>query len=75
MTYCKRISLVVTSSVFFLVSSYSAGISGEVIANMLRLTVLKKYPGKVSTCEIGLPIKNNNLVLPCGCSTRWESND
>ena len=60
---------------FFLVSSYSAGISGEVIANMLRLTVLKNHPGKVYSCEIGLPIKNNNLVLPCGNSTRWESND
>ena len=60
---------------FFLVSSYSAGISGEVIANMLKLTVLKNHPGKVSSCEIGLPIKSNNLVLPCGYSTRWESLD
>jgi 23S rRNA (cytosine1962-C5)-methyltransferase len=60
---------------FFLVSSYSAGISGEVIANMLKLTVLKNHPGKVYSCEIGLPIKSNNLVLPCGNSTRWESND
>ena len=60
---------------FFLVSSYSAGFSGEIIANMLRLTVEKKYIGKITCNEIGIMIKENNLVLPCGNYTRWESND
>ncbi len=60
---------------FFLVSSYSAGFSGEIIANMLKLTVNKKYPGLITTSEIGLPIKENDLLLPCGNYTRWESND
>lgn len=60
---------------FFLVSSYSAGISGEVIANMLKLTVNKKFEGKVSASEIGLPITNSDLILPCGNYTRWEKND
>lgn len=61
-------------ALFFLVSSYSAGISGEVIANMLKLTVNKKIPGKVSASEIGLPITNSDLILPCGNYTRWERN-
>ena len=60
---------------FFLVSSYSAGFSGEVIANMLRLTVNKKHNGIIKTSEIGIPIKDSDLVLPCGNYTRWESND
>ncbi len=62
-------------ALFFLVSSYSAGISGEVIANMLKLTVNKKIPGKISASEIGLPITNSDLILPCGNYTRWEKND
>ena len=35
----------------------------------------KKYGGKVEAGEIGLPITENDLVLPCGIYGRWESND
>ena len=51
---------------FFLVNSYTGGLSKEVLANIFKLTILKKYNGKIETDEIGLPIVANNLVLPCG---------
>ena len=35
----------------------------------------KKYSGKIYSDEIGLPIKNSNLVLPCGIYGRWEKNE
>ena len=60
---------------FFLINSYTTGISSTVLANILNLTVSKKYKGKVESGEIGLPIKNNNLILPCGIYGRWESNE
>ena len=49
---------------FFLVNSYS-GLSPKVIENVLIITN-KKNNAKISSCEIGLPITNNNLTLPCG---------
>ncbi len=58
---------------FFLINSYTTGISATVLNNLLTIAVDKKYPGKISCGEIGLPIKNNNLVLPCGIYGRWES--
>ena len=55
-----------------LVNSYS-GLSPELLKNLLLLT--NKRKGIISCDEIGLPIKKNNLVLPCGIYGRWEENE
>lgn len=61
---------------FFLINSYTTGISSIVLENILRTTILPLYPnGKVDAGEIGLPITRDNLVLPCGIYGRWETND
>ncbi len=57
---------------FFLINSYTTGISSEVLGNLLKLN-LKKYKGTISSGEIGLPMSNSELVLPCGIYGRWES--
>ena len=57
---------------FFLINSYTTGISSTVLANILNLTVEKKYKGKVTSGEVGLPMENSNLILPCGIYGRWE---
>ena len=56
---------------FFLINSYTTGISAEVLGNILKIN-LKRYKGKISSGEIGLPMKNSNLILPCGIYGRWE---
>ena len=58
---------------FFLINSYTTGISSKVLENILYLTVSKKYKGNVSSGEVGLPMENSKLVLPCGIYGRWES--
>ena len=56
---------------FFLINSYTTGISSTVLENILRLNIHKK--GKFSNGEIGLPMKESKLILPCGIYGRWES--
>lgn len=56
----------------FLINSYTAGLSKTIIETVLSLTVGKKYSGKISSSELGIPLKNSNLILPCGSYTRWE---
>ena len=58
---------------FFLINSYTTGISSTVLANILNLTVTKKYKGKVESGEIGLPMEKSSLVLPAGIFGRWEN--
>ena len=56
---------------FFLINSYTTGLQPTVLSNILKLKVQKKYGGCVSADEIGLPVENENLILPCGASGRW----
>ena len=57
---------------FFLVNSYTTGMSGSVMKNIYKLTLDKKFSGTVDIDEVGLPITNGGLVLPCGYSARWQ---
>lgn len=57
---------------FFLINSYTTGLAPSVLTYMLGLEVEKKFGGKVSSDEIGLPVSSTGLVLPCGASGRWE---
>ena len=57
---------------FFLINSYTTGISNMVLKDILELTVAKKHKGKIEAGEIGLPMENSKLVLPCGIYGRWE---
>lgn len=58
--------------VFFLINSYTTGLQPGVLSYMISEEVGKKYKGKVTADEIGLPVSGNGLVLPCGASGRWE---
>ena len=48
---------------FLLINSYTTGISPTSVNNILKLTFKNS---NIETGEIGLPIMENNLVLPCG---------
>lgn len=58
---------------FFLINSYTTGLSAQVLINILTMTLSKKFGGSVTADEIGLRMSANNLVLPCGISGRWQS--
>ena len=60
---------------FFLINSYTTGMSPKVLENILYMTLDKKYKGKISSGEVGLPMKDSNLILPCGIYGLWESSE
>ena len=53
---------------FFLINSYTTGLSASVLQNILQVAL---PGGTVDAQEIGLPIRSRSLVLPCGSSGRW----
>lgn len=57
---------------FFLVNSYTTGLAPAVLTYMLSTTLLPLYGGRVDAQEIGLPVKESGLILPCGASGRWD---
>ena len=60
-------------ALFFLINSYTTGLQPAVLSYMLNTAVTKSYGGYVEADEIGLPVTENGLVLPCGASGRWQS--
>ena len=58
-------------ALFFLVNSYTTGLQPAVLSYMINLAIVDKFGGNVTASEIGLPVKDTGLVLPCGASGRW----
>lgn len=61
------------SPLFVLINSYTTGLSPVVLENILKLTLNNKYKGIITSGEVGLPLKDSDVVLPCGIYGRWES--
>lgn len=59
---------------FFLVNSYTTGLQPAVLNYMISTAIVKNYGGHVEADEIGLPVTETGLVLPCGASGRWSRN-
>lgn len=51
---------------FVLLNSYTTGLSASVMSYLLQMTVGKRFNIKVNSEEIGLPVKQTGMALPCG---------
>ncbi|MDE6592291.1 MAG: class I SAM-dependent methyltransferase [Oscillospiraceae bacterium] len=51
---------------FFLLNSYTTGLSPSVMGYIIGETVGRKFSGEISADEIGLPVESGGMVLPCG---------
>ncbi len=60
-------------ALFFLINSYTTGLQPAVLTYMLSAAISQKRGGQVVSSEIGLPVTQSGLVLPCGASGRWIS--
>lgn len=51
---------------FVLLNSYTTGLSASVMSYLLQMTVGKRFDIEVQSEEIGLPVKQTGMPLPCG---------
>ena len=61
------------NSTFLLINSYTTGLQPAVLTYMINTAIVTKFGGKVESGEIGLPVTDTGLVLPCGASGRWTN--
>lgn len=57
---------------FYLVNSYTTGLQPAVLSYMMGTAIVPKFGGDVKAEEVGLPVTDSGLVLPCGASGRWQ---
>ena len=55
-----------------LINSYTAGLSPAVMQYILGALIVPKYGGTVESEEIGLPVTQTGLLLPCGATAIWK---
>lgn len=68
------VQLLSDKPLFFLVNSYTTGLAPSVLTYMLETLISKKHGGHTESRELGLPVEETGLVLPCGASGRWLAN-
>ena len=58
---------------FVIINSYTTGLAPSVLGYILHMLVAEKYGGKCTWDELGLPVTETGLALPCGATGRWFS--
>ena len=56
---------------FVILNSYTTGLSPSVCGYILSKTLCPRFGGHVEAEELGLPVKETGLYLPCGSAARW----
>ena len=56
---------------FVIINSYTTGLAPSVLGYILDTVVGSKYTGSSECDELGLPVSENGLTLPCGSTGRW----
>ena len=67
-------SILSDEPLFFLINSYTTGLSPAAMQYILGLTVVSKHGGHIEAGELGLPVSASGFCIPCGASARWQSN-
>ena len=57
---------------FVLINSYTTGLAPSVLTYILETVVSRRFGGRTDSQEIGLPVTETGLVLPCGATGRWQ---
>ena len=61
--------------VFFIINSYTTGLAPSVLTCLLDTLITPRFGGHTESEELGLPVTNSGLVLPCGATGRWIAGD
>ena len=65
--------LLTDKPLFYLINSYTTGLAPAVLAYLIHTEVAGRFGGRVDSQEIGLPVTDSGLVLPCGAAGRWQA--
>ena len=65
------VKLLSDDPLFFLINSYTTGLSPSVMQYVLGTLLPKNIGGTLSADEIGLPVTASGMVLPCGATAMW----
>lgn len=66
------VQLLSDQTLFFVINSYTTGLAPSCMGYILGSLVQKSFGGTVEFDELGLPVAESGLVLPCGSTALWH---
>jgi len=57
---------------FVVINSYTTGLAPSVLRYISETIFTSKFGGSTEYAELGLPVRENGLALPCGATSRWS---
>lgn len=67
----KVVQVLSDDPLFLVINSYTTGLAPSVLTYLLETLVSRRYGGHTDSQELGLPVTESGLVLPCGSTGRW----
>lgn len=69
--FLTRVSEILSDApLFVLLNSYTTGLQPAVLSYMMHTVFARRFGGRIEAEEIGLPVTESSLTLPCGASGR-----
>lgn len=68
----RSAALLSDQPLFFLINSYTTGLAPTVLTDILNLVIKPAHGGRAEAEELGIPASGRDIVLPCGCTGRWQ---
>ena len=59
---------------FVIINSYTTGLAPSVLGYIMDSIFRPRFGGRSECGELGLPVTDSGLVLPCGATGRWAVN-
>ena len=58
---------------FVLINAYTTGLSASSLTYIAQSVFGRQFGGRAQADELGLPVTDSGLALPCGAACRWEA--
>lgn len=65
-------SLLADKPLFYLINSYTTGLAPAVLSYLIHTEIVSRFGGQADSQEVGLPVTDSGLILPCGAAGRWQ---
>ena len=58
---------------FVIINSYTTGLAPSVLGYIMDSIFRPRFGGRSECGELGLPVTDSGLTLPCGATGRWAA--
>ena len=67
----ETVKLLSDEPLFVIINSYTTGLAPSAVAYASDVVFGSRFGGKTAAAELGLPVRDSGLILPCGATGRW----